>query len=468
MARVNLTDRFIASDRRIPEKGRADYQDALVPGLALRVSAAGHRTFVLVARYPMNPKNPTRRALGQHGAITLEHAREKARLWLALIAKGIDPAIEAARERAEAQRRQTNTFAGVARQFVDRAVKGPAYLDLEAQAARLRAGSGLEARAALRAVCALPENQALVRRSRSEGIAKKDEAIRAVDDFIRRWGPRPVGDILPEECAAAIRAVANRGTPYEAHNRLGHLRRLFRWAIGTHEFGLIASPVERFSPKDLIGKRESRERVLTDAELAAVWRAAGDPRDASGIAEARRRNIKRDPSKLLGFPYGPLVQMLILTGQREREVADMAWSEIDLGARLWTIPAARMKGGRAHEVPLAPDAVALLEGLPRFNGGDYVFTTTSGAKPVNGFSKAKERIDALSGITNWRFHDLRRTMRTHLSALPVQDMVRELVIAHARPGLHKVYDLHSYRDEKRECLELWATRLRGILAAHPG
>src|SRR5205085_7849366 len=110
-----------------------------------------------------------------------------------------------------------------------------------------------------------------------------------------------------------------------------------------------------------------------------------------------------------------------------------------------------------------PAAVALLEALPRFTAGDFVFTTTAGAKPINGFSKAKVRIDRLSGVTHWKIHDLRRTMRTHLSALPVQDLVRELVIAHAKPGLHKVYDQHAYQVEKRRCLELWEARLLAII-----
>ena len=121
------------------------------------------------------------------------------------------------------------------------------------------------------------------------------------------------------------------------------------------------------------------------------------------------------------------------------------------------------EGDRAQEVPLSPAAVELFQALPRFTAGDYVFTTTAGAKPINGFSKAKARIDRLSGITAWKIHDLRRTMRTHLSALPVQDLVRELVIAHAKPGLHRVYDQHAYQDEKRHCLELWERRLMAII-----
>jgi integrase len=144
----------------------------------------------------------------------------------------------------------------------------------------------------------------------------------------------------------------------------------------------------------------------------------------------------------------------------------MKWDEVDLDAHLWTIPAARMKGKRAHQVPLAPEALALLKSLPRF-ANPYVFTTTAGEKPVDGFSKAKVRIDKLCGVTEWKFHDLRRTMRTHLSALPVQDIVRELILAHARQGLHKVYDLHTYEPEKRECLRLWESRLKGLLNPKP-
>lgn len=110
-----LTARQIKSTKlKAPAEKRVEYRDAIVPGLALRVTDTGHKTFVLVARYPLNPKNPTRRALGASGAITLDEAREKARRWLALIEKRIDPRVEEMRERAAAQRRQANSFAAVA------------------------------------------------------------------------------------------------------------------------------------------------------------------------------------------------------------------------------------------------------------------------------------------------------------------------------------------------------------------
>jgi integrase len=93
-------------------------------------------------------------------------------------------------------------------------------------------------------------------------------------EFVKRWGARPVTDILPEEVADAIRAIVKRGAPYQAHNAFADIRRMFNWAIGTHEFGIASSPVERLRPADLIGKREARNRILSDDELRRVWAAA--------------------------------------------------------------------------------------------------------------------------------------------------------------------------------------------------
>jgi integrase len=209
----------------------------------------------------------------------------------------------------------------------------------------------------------------------------------------------------------------------------------------------------------VIGKKAVRTRVLKDDELRLLWKAADD----------------------MGYPYGPLFRLLALTGQRKSEVAEARWSEFNLRSKLWTVPPERMKADAAHVVPLTQDAIEILEGLPRFKHGDHLFSTTFGEKPVNGFSKAKARLDELilkearaiaerrgedpakAKLDEWRLHDIRRTMRTGLSALPVPDMVRELVIAHTRPGLHKVYDQYAYLDEKRHALDLWAARLRAIV-----
>ena len=131
-------------------------------------------------------------------------------------------------------------------------------------------------------------------------------------------------------------------------------------------------------------------------------------------------------------------------------------------------PARKDEGDAAHEVPLTDDAVALLKALPRFNNGDFVFSTTFGTGPVNGFSTAKVKLDRAMAaelghpVDPFVTHDIRRTMRTGLSALPIADIVRELVIAYSQPGLHDS-DQHSYRQEKLHALNLWAARLRDII-----
>jgi integrase len=372
-----------------------------VPGLALRISHSGHKSFVLHGRFPLSPTTFTRRSLGEVGALTLERARIKARDWLDLMRRGIDPKTEEERTRTLEVKKQANSFEHVAREYIERHVSN---------------------------------------------LANYKETARLIErEFIFRWASRPVGDIQPMEVSRAIRVIAKRA-PYQAYAAYACIRGLYNWAIGTNEFGLspTSSPVLGSKPKAIIGKaREPRARILTDEELLSVWNA----------------------SSAVRYPFGSLVQFLILTGQRVREAADMSWPEVNFSKNLWTIPAHRMKSRRLHEVPLAPDALSLLQSLKHFNAGDFVFTTTSGLRPISGFSKAKQRIDEISAVSGWRFHDLRRTMRSRISSLPVEDLVRELVIAHAKPGLHQVYDLHTYEAEKRRCLELWEQKLQGIVSA---
>jgi integrase len=150
----------------------------------------------------------------------------------------------------------------------------------------------------------------------------------------------------------------------------------------------------------------------------------------------------------------------------------MAWSELDLDKAMWLIQPGRMKGGVPHAVPLSPMAVELLRSLPRFSG-PFVFTTTGGRGPIKGFGNFKDtvhaRIAQLSppGIPEWRFHDLRRTARTNLSALGVAPFIAELVIGHVQKGVHAVYDLHRYEAEKRDALTRWANKLRSIVEPVP-
>ena len=186
----------------------------------------------------------------------------------------------------------------------------------------------------------------------------------------------------------------------------------------------------------------------------------------------------------MNYPFGPLLKMLILTGQRRSEVGEVVWSEFDLAKGLWDIPAERMKAKSRHVLPLTTQVQTLLASLPRYvkdtRKGDFVFSTTFGRVPVSGYSKTKERLDKLMlaelrrlakergadpeqvKLPPFNLQDIRRTVRTRLSALPVSDLVRELVIAHSKPQLHKVYDQHAYLEEKRQALELWENALVAV------
>ena len=443
-----LSNRTIETLKPARKGARYDLMDATVPGFGVRVNDKGKGVYVLLARYP-GSTNPTRRALAQVGALTLADAREKAQDWHKLLKAGKDPAVEEERQRLAEARRQSNSFATMAEDYIRLAAVGA-----DPKKPKQRKG---------------PEVARDLRR-----------------EFIARWAKKPVTDITPQDVTAVLDDVIARGADYQAHNLLGHVRRLFNWAIARGTYGLESSPCDRMKPRDVIGPKALRNRVLDQGEIIACWRA----------------------SRRLGYPFGPLFRLLILTGQRKSEVgearwrefhpelvrmfrdrkpdnAPIKWSTLPKEWRVWTIGADRMKANAAHIVPLTDDALEILATVPHFGKGDFLFTTTFGAKPVNGFSKAKNRLDRemlrtleamarkrgdnpdRSALTPFVLHDLRRTMRTGLSALPIPDLVRELVIAHTKPGLHKVYDQHAYLDEKRQALELWAARLREMLQTTP-
>ena len=390
-----------------------DLKDIASRGLHIRVLPSGQRTFVLVARYPHHSQ-PARRALGVYDDMSLEEARDKAAQWRKDIKKGIDPTRAEKQKQVEKEREQKNTF---------------------------------------RAVLAAYSKDKLESLRRGREVNRDLEKL--ADDT--GWGARPITEITALEVRDVVKQYKDRGKLHHAHNLLGYVRRLYDWAIDQEVYaGLGTSPCDHLKPKKLIGKKTQRTRVLSDVELRATWIAA----------------------RRLGYPYGPLFQLLILTGQRKSEVAEMRWSEIDLAKKLWIIPPERMKADAAHIVPLSDDAIAVVTSLPRFDG-DYVFSIRSGARPVAAFSEYKRRYDAeilkalreadpKAKLSHFVIHDLRRTVRTRLSAIPnISDLVRELVIGHTKPGLHKVYDQYAYLDEKRFALEAWASRLRSIVEPPP-
>ena len=141
----------------------------------------------------------------------------------------------------------------------------------------------------------------------------------------------------------------------------------------------------------------------------------------------------------------------------------MRWADIDLEAGVWTLPRELTKAGRSHEVPLSPLALSILETVPRF-AGPHVFTSTSGQRPVSGFSRMKRRVDALASVENWRLHDLRRTAGTNMAKLGVPVFVISRVMNHAEGGVTKIYARASYLNEKRHALETWAAKLESLVS----
>ena len=181
--------------------------------------------------------------------------------------------------------------------------------------------------------------------------------------------------------------------------------------------------------------------MLTDAEIRTTW----------------------DQSDVEGYPFGPFLKLLMMTGQRRAEVSDMRWSELNLDEGIWELPASRVKNARLHIVPLPPQAVEILRSLHRFLDSDFVFTTT-GRSAISGFGRLKERIEATlpESTPDWRFHDFRRTASTGMAKIGVAPHVIDSVTNHKSgvvSGVGATYNRYTYFNEKREALEQWADHL---------
>jgi integrase len=402
---------FIRSLKAAPPGQRYAVADALVPGLKIRVTDRGAKSFILWRRYG-GAANPAARALGLVGVLTLAAAREKARRWIEMIKRGQDP-----RNTVEAG--EGNSFDVVVQEYLKRHV-----------ASQRKA---------------------------------KDVEREIRKELLPRWRNKTLSSITRHDVIRLVDEIKDRGALYQAHNVLGHAKTFFNWAIERGIYGIETSPCDRIRPSRLIGPKAPRQRVLSDIEIAIFWRATGR----------------------LGYPIGSLFRMLLLTGQRKSEVAETRWREFDLRRRIWTVPSERFKSDAVHIVPLSDDVLALLEKLPRWSGGDFLFSSNGGKAPVNGFSKAKRRLDrrmllslrAMAWVRGedpravrlepFVLHDLRRTMRTRLSSLRVVDAVAEMVIGHGRKGIQRVYDQHQYLDEMKEALDVWAALLRSIVEHQP-
>jgi integrase len=253
------------------------------------------------------------------------------------------------------------------------------------------------------------------------------------------WGDRPIGSITRPEVRDVLDKIIANGTPILANRAHGVIGTLFGWAV--EQEIIAASPTLGLKAPAV---RKSRDRILSDDELRSVWRAA----------------------EQIGLPYGAVVKLLVLTGQRRGEIAGLTWSEIDLDKQLISLPRERVKNNRAHEIPLSPQAVAVIEALPRT--GEHLFSL--GRHPINGFARAKERFDRLCPVKDWVLHDLRRVAASGMAKLGVNLPVIEKVLNHVSgsfAGVAGIYQRHDFAGEKRAALEKWGAYVENIVSDKP-
>jgi integrase len=251
------------------------------------------------------------------------------------------------------------------------------------------------------------------------------------------WGGRSVHEISKRDVVEVVTAIEQRGAPVAANKLLKTVKTFLRWCVGRAI--LDQSPAEGVP---LPTKEVARDRVLDDDELARVILAA----------------------RQMGGPYGGIVELLALTGQRREEVAGLQWEELDLARRLWALPKSRTKNAKAHLVHLSEQSMAVLTRADW--PGPYVFSLL-GTKPFQEFSRVKRRLDELSGVTGWRLHDLRRTCVSGMARLGIAPHIADKILNHQAgtiSGVAAVYQRHDFLAERRTAVEKWGAHIGGVLA----
>lgn len=369
------------------------------PGFGVRIRAGGSRKFVLHYRLGDAQRRYT---IGSASVLTLDQARQKARKALVAVGDGKDP---------QADQDASKAAAGL----IFGKLVAP-YLE----------------------TC---------ERSMSAGHLAQTKAY-----LENHWKPlhkSAVGAITRQMVAAELTTIEGENGPIAANRARSALSTFFAWLIG--EGMRDDNPVIGTNRRAEV----ARDRVLTEAELVAIWRAA--PATA----------------------FGRIVRLLMLTGQRRDEIGSLAWSEIraldDSGKALVALPAERTKNGRPHDVPLSAAAAAILADHPRVIGRALVFGEGEGG--FSGWSKAKAELDKASGVTGWTLHDLRRSAATHMAdsvadgGCGVAPHVVEAILNHIsghKAGVAGIYNRSAYAAEKRDALDAWAARLAVLVAQAEG
>lgn len=386
-----LTEAAIARIKP-PASGRLQIPDGHLTGLWLRVTDRGVKSWSVLYRANGGPVR--RLTLGRWPAVGVSTARSLARDALLTAAKGEDPA---AIRRADREQ-SSDRFDAVAAEFVER-------------------------------------------RCRRRGLRTTGEIEAMVRKYLLpAWSGRRIGSIGKADVLKVIDGISDASHGRQANKVLQLIRRMFSWAEKRALLDRnVAAAIEKPHAE------RSRDRVLDDRELAAVWRAAGQ----------------------IGWPWLPFVRLLILLGQRRNEVASMRWQDVDLEAAVWRMPSELTKMGRARELPLPAAAVELLAALPRIGGSPLVLPANraGSSRPISGWSKMKRRLDAAAAIEPWRLHDLRRSFATGMQRLGVRLEVTEQLLGHvsrSRAGVVGIYQRHDFAAEQRIALEKWADHIRRI------
>ena len=387
MPRIKLTKSAI--DAMPTPASDVVYWDAACPGFGVKVTPKGRKVFVVLYRTGGAGSKLRKYTIGPYGRVTLHQARVAAQKVFAARLAGRDLAAE-----KQAARR---------RLVVDR-VDDLLETYIAQHLAQNRSGG---------------EISRLLRRELGQS-----------------WRGRSIHDITKRDVVEVVSAVEQRGAPGTANKTLKSTKTFLRWCVGRAI--LDSSPAAGIP---MPSKVVSRDKVLTDQELALVIRAV----------------------RKMGAPFSGIVELLALTGQRREEVTQMTWDELDIGQRVWTLPGSRTKNGKKHVVHLSEQAIAVLNGVER--KGPFVFSVF-GTRPFHDFSRVKRLLDGLSAVSQWRLHDLRRTCVSGMARLGVAPHVADKILNHQTgtiSGVAAVYQRHEFFAERRAALDLWGAHVAALV-----
>jgi integrase len=264
--------------------------------------------------------------------------------------------------------------------------------------------------------------------------ATRKQVKRNLEQYAKPLHDIALADVTRADVAARLTALTQERGVIAGQKLRAHLQALLSWSVAQG----IADSNPVVGTHDPAADRPSRDRVLSDSELANVWAACGDDE------------------------FGKIVKLLILTGCRREEIGGLKWDEISDDGVL-TIPGTRTKNHATLTLPLPKMALDILHSIERREGSPFVFGNHQRGFVNWSYNKRSLEARLPRMMAGWVLHDLRRSTRTGLGRLGVPPHVAELVIGHTKKGLLAVYDRHTYRREVGDALKLWAAHIAQVI-----